>query len=87
MTKLLTTTAVILAVFAAVPAQAATSGKGLIKKDLARGNLVRVALVKKVVIKKDLIRTPRILIAKTKRVAVEKEAAPAKLAKRRIIER
>ena len=52
MTKLLTTTAVILAVFAAMPAQAATSGKGL-----TSGNLVRVALVKKVVIKKDLIRT------------------------------
>ena len=80
MTKLLTITAVILAVCAAVPAQAATSGKGL-----TSGNLVRVALVKKVVIKKDLIRTPRILIAKAKRVAAEKEATPAEFAKRRVI--
>jgi hypothetical protein len=88
MTKLLTTTAVILAVFAAVPAQAATSGKGLIRKDPTRGDLVRVALVKKV-IKKHLIRTPRKELAviqggKERGVEIVKEAVPATAQRRAI---
>lgn len=89
MTKLLTTTAVILAVFAAMPAQAATSGKGL-KKDPTRTSLVRVALAKKA---KDLLRPPnkelRIKAAtSSKRVSIiEKEGAPAALVRERALTR